>query len=340
MSAEEYRRWILANRPEGKPTQDDFELETASTPDPEHGELLVRTLYMSVDPYMRGRMRDAESYAEPWSVGDVMVAGIVGEVVVAEHEAYDPGDIVTGRGEWAEFTILDGQDVTPVDPDHAPISTALGVLGMPGRTAYFGLLEVGDPSPGETVVVSGGAGAVGSMVGQIAKLGGCDVVGIAGSDRKTDWLTEALGFDAAINYATEDVGKRLDETCPDGVDLYFDNVGGVITDAIMDRLALRGRVVVCGQIALYNEEGTPTGPRHFSKLISTRGRVEGFLVSDYEGRYAEANEQLGEWVTSGAIDYRETITEGLENAPEAFIGLFEGENIGKQLVHVADPTGS
>ncbi|MDY6817109.1 MAG: NADP-dependent oxidoreductase [Halobacteriales archaeon] len=337
MSSEQYRRWILASRPDGKPTVDDFELETAPIPEPHHDELLVRTLYMSVDPYMRGRMRDSESYAEPWSVGDVMSAGVVGEVIESKHDAYDVGDIVTDRGEWGEYSLLDGDAVMPVDPDHAPISTALGVLGMPGRTAYFGLLEVGDPSPGETVVVSGAAGAVGSVVGQIAKLGGCEVVGIAGSDGKTAWLTDELGFDAAINYATEDVGARLDATCPDGIDLYFDNVGGEITDAVLDRLALRGRVAVCGQIALYNEEGTPTGPRHLSKLISKRARIEGFLVSDYADRYADANAQLGEWVSSGAIDYRETVTEGLENAPEAFIGLFEGENIGKQLVHVADP---
>lgn len=336
MADESNRQWLLASRPEGEPSLDNFELVTTEIPEPGSREVLVKTLYLSVDPYMRGRMRDRESYAEPWEVGDVMRAGVVGSVVASNHPDFDTGDVVTGTLEWADYTVAAGENLVSVDPDIAPISTALGVIGMPGRTAYFGLLDVGDPSPGETVVVSGAAGAVGSVAGQIALIGGCRVIGIAGSDAKVEWLTEDLGFDAAVNYATEDVNDRLSLVAPNGVDVYFDNVGGEITDAVMDHINLRARIAVCGQIALYNVEGVPTGPRHFWTLIENRARVEGFLIRDYASRYREANEQLAAWVRSGNMNYRETVTDGLENAPNAFLGLFEGENIGKQLVAVAD----
>lgn len=333
------RQFVLASRPDGKPDHDDFELVETDMPTPNRDEVLVRTLYLSVDPYMRGRMRDAESYAEPWAVGDVMKAGVVGEVVESNHPGFEPGDIVNARLDWADYSIESGHRLRRVDPDLAPISTALGVLGMPGRTAYFGLYDVGEPRPGDTVVVSGAAGAVGSVVGQLATLMGCRVVGIAGSDRKIEFITDELGMDRGINYKTvTDMQTELGDACPDGVDVYFDNVGGWITDAVMTQLTVGARVVVCGQIALYNEESTPTGPRHFHKLIRKRAKVEGFLVSDYAHRYQEANERLAEWVTAGRIQYRETVVDGLERAPDAFIGLFEGENIGKQLVHVADPS--
>lgn len=330
------RQWVLASRPEGEPDMENFELVEGDIPTVEPRDVLVRTVYLSVDPYMRGRMRDRESYAEPWDVGAVMRAGVVGAVVESEHPKWDAGDIVTGNLEWADYSVIDGDSLVRVDPELAPISTALGVIGMPGRTAYFGLLDVGEPKPGETVVVSGGAGAVGSVAGQIARIAGCHVVGIAGSDAKCDWLRNDLGFDAAINYTVEDVHGSLGEKAPEGVDVYFDNVGGEITDAVMDHINLRARVAVCGQIALYNIEGTPTGPRHFWSLIENRARVEGFLIRDYANRYREANERLAAWVRRGEIEYRETITEGLENAPVAFLGLFEGENIGKQLVKVSD----
>ncbi|MFC6905373.1 NADP-dependent oxidoreductase [Halalkalicoccus tibetensis] len=328
------RQWILASRPEGKPTEDDFELAEGEVPEPDANEVLVRMRYLSVDPYMRGRMRDEESYADPWEVGEPMRAGVVGEVEESNHDAFEAGDVVTGNLKWAERSLALGGELTPVDPDLAPISTALGVLGMPGRTAYFGTLEVAEPRPGDTMVVSGAAGAVGSVVGQIARMAGARVVGIAGSDRKCDWLTDDLGFDAAVNYKEEDVREALSSACPNGIDAYFDNVGGEITDAVFANLNVDARVAVCGQISLYNAEELPTGPRKLGTLIEKRARVEGFLVGDFAPRFGAATERLGQWVSEGELRYEETITEGFENAPAAFIGLFEGENVGKQLVEL------
>jgi NADPH-dependent curcumin reductase CurA len=314
---------------------DDFELRESEIPAPDHGEVLIESRYLSVDPYMRGRMRDAESYAEPWAVGDVMQAGVVGDVVESNHPEFEAGDVATGNLRWAEYAVADGDALQPVDPDLAPVSTSLGVLGMPGRTAYFGTLEVAEPEPGDTVLVSGAAGAVGSVVGQISRLAGARVVGIAGADEKTNWLTEELGFDAAINYETTDnLYAAVGEACPDGVDAYFDNVGGEITDAAFSHLNVRGRVAVCGQISLYNATERPMGPRKLAGLIETRARVEGLLVRDWAGRFGEATEQLAEWVGAGDVQYRETVETGFENMPEAFLGLFDGVNIGKQLVKV------
>jgi len=331
------REWVFAERPDGEPDMDSFELRETDVPSPKHGELLVRVQYLSVDPYMRGRMRDAESYAEPWDVGDAMAGAVVGEVVESESDAYDAGDLVTGNGTWADYSVLDASEVAPVDPSIADPAAYLGVLGMPGRTAYFGLLEVGEPKPGDTVVVSGAAGAVGSAVGQIAKFNGCRVVGFAGSDEKVEWLTDDLGFDAAINYKeVDDYRAALDDAAPGGVDVYFDNVGGPITDAVFTKLNLDARVAVCGQIAHYNDEGVPTGPRKLPQLIAARAKVEGLLVGDYATRFGEASEQLGEWVATGELAHRETVVDGLENAPDAFLGLFSGDNIGKQVVAVAD----
>jgi len=333
------REWVLAKRPAGEPSMDCFELEETETAALTTGELLVQTRYLSVDPYMRGRMSDSESYAEPWAVGEPLNGGIVGEVVEAETDAYDTGDLVTGEGMWAEYSVMDAADVTAVDPSVAAPEAYLGVLGMPGRTAYFGLLEVGDPSPGETVVVSGAAGAVGSVVGQIAKLNGCRVVGFAGTDEKTTWLTEELGFDAAINYkSTDGYQAALADAAPGGVDVYFDNVGGPITDAVFTQLNLDARVAVCGQIAHYNDETVPTGPRKLPQLIAPRATVQGLLVGDFANRFGVATEQLSEWVASGDLSHRETVVEGLSNAPDAFLGLFSGDNIGKQVVQVATET--
>jgi NADPH-dependent curcumin reductase CurA len=331
------REWLFAERPDGEPDMDCFELRERDVPDPDAGELLVRVRYLSVDPYMRGRMRDADSYAEPWDIGDAMNGAVVGEVVDSESDAFEAGDLVTGNGTWADYCLLDADDVSPVDPNIADLPAYLGVLGMPGRTAYFGLLDVGEPDPGETVVVSGAAGAVGSVVGQIAKLNGCRVVGFAGSDAKVEWLTDDLGFDAAINYKqVDDYRAALDDAAPGGVDVYFDNVGGPITDAVFTRLNLDARVAVCGQIAHYNDEEVPTGPRKLPQLIATRAKVEGLLVSDFAPRFEQATDQLATWVTSGDIAHRETIVDGLEHAPDAFLGLFSGDNIGKQVVAVAD----
>jgi len=329
------RAWYFAERPDGEPTMDSFDLRETERPTPQNGELLVRVHYLSVDPYMRGRMRAGESYAEPWAVGDVLQGGVVGEVVASEHDAYEAGEFVTGRGTWAEYSVLDGDDAMAVNPDVAGLPAYLGVLGMPGRTAYFGLLEVAEPRPGDTVVVSGAAGAVGSTVGQIASLNGCRVVGFAGTDEKTAWLTDDLGFDAAINYeTTDDYRAALDDAAPDGVDVYFDNVGGPITDAVFTTLNVDARVAVCGQIAHYNDESVPTGPRKLPQLIAPRAKVEGLLVSDYATRFGVARDRLEAWVAAGTIDHRETVVEGLENAPDAFLGLFSGDNIGKQVVRV------
>jgi hypothetical protein len=331
------RRWYLAERPVGEPDADSFELREDDVPEPTPGELLVRVRYLSVDPYMRGRMRDSDSYAAPWAVGDVLRGRVVGEVVESTSERYDTGDLVTGDGTWAEYSVLDADDAVPVDPEIADLPAYLGVLGMPGRTAYFGLLDVGEPNPGDTVVVSGAAGAVGSVVGQIATLNGCRVVGFAGSDEKTRWLTEDLGFDAAVNYTdTDDYGAALDDVAPDGVDVYFDNVGGPITDAVFAKLNLDARVAVCGQIAYYNHESVPDGPRKLPMLIAPRAKVQGLLVRDYAPRFGAATEQLAAWVASGEIAHRETVVDGLENAPDAFLGLFSGDNIGKQVVRVAE----
>jgi len=331
------REWVLAERPDGEPDVDCFELSEGAIPEPNHGELLVRVRYLSVDPYMRGRMRDADSYAAPWDVGETMRGAVVGEVVESNSEAFDTGALVTGTGTWADYSLLDADSAAAVDPTIADLPAYLGVLGMPGRTAYFGLLEVGNPSPGETVVVSGAAGAVGSVVGQIATLNGCRVVGVAGSEAKVEWLTDDLGFDAAIDYTdVGDLGAALDDAAPGGVDVYFDNVGGPITDAVFRKLNLDARVAVCGQIAHYNATEVPTGPRKLPQLIPIRATVQGFLIGDFRPRFEQATDQLREWVDSGDIRHRETVVDGLENAPDAFLGLFSGENIGKQVVRVSE----
>jgi len=336
MSSDTNRQWVLASRPTGEPTMDDFEMVESEVPDPGSKEVLVRTQYMSVDPYMRGRMRDADSYADPWQVGDPMRARCVGEVVASNHADFAAGDTVTGNLYWAEYAAVDGEQLDHADTGSAPVSTALHVLGMPGRTAYIGTVDVGEVEPGDTVVVSGAAGAVGSVAGQVASIAGARVVGIAGSDRKVEWVTDELGFDAGINYNTDDLSAEVAEACPRGVDLYFENVGGEVSDAVLDHLAQFSRVAVCGKIALYNAQPGDealTGPRRFYQRTKTR--VEGFIVSDHAHRFEHITDRLRRW-TGEEIQYEETITEGIESAPDAFLGLFEGENIGKQLVRVGE----
>jgi len=337
------RQWIFAERPEGTPSLDCFALREGDVPEPGDGELLVRVRYLSVDPYMRGRMRDRASYADPWDVGDVMRGRIVGEVVESAADAegdggaFEAGDLVTGDGAWADYSVVDAADVRRVTAAEVPLSAHLGVLGMPGRTAYFGLFDVARPRPGETVAVSGAAGAVGSTVGQLAKLNGCRVVGFAGSDEKTAWLTDDLGFDAAINYdATDDLRAALADRAPDGVDVYYDNVGGPVSDAAFASLNANARVAVCGQIAHYNAEEPPVGPRKLPAILGSRATVRGFLVRDFAGRFDEANDRLRRWVIDGDLQHRETVVEGLEHAPDAFLGLFSGENVGKQVVQVSE----
>lgn len=325
----------LAARPSGMPKQSDFKLVETPVPQPGPGEILMRVLYVSVDPYMRGRMNDVKSYAPPVQIGEVMGGGAIGKVIASRNRQFAAGDFVEGMFGWQQYAISNGKGVRKLDPALAPVSTALGILGMPGLTAYFGLLEIGKPRAGETVVVSGAAGAVGSIVGQIAKIKGCRVVGIAGSDPKVVWLRE-LGFDAAFNYkTTPDYAAKLEELCPNGVDVYFDNVGGAITDYVFRRINVGARIVVCGQIAQYNVEKPETGPRLLGHLIVKQARAEGFLVFQFASRYAEGLKQMAQWLKQGKLKYREQFVDGIENTPRAFIGMLQGENIGKQLVRVA-----
>jgi NADPH-dependent curcumin reductase CurA len=330
------RQITLAARPTGLPKESDFRLVESPIPTPGPGEVLVRTLYLSLDPYMRGRMNDSKSYAPPVQIGEVMVGGAVGRVEQSNDPAFQPGDIVFANTGWQDYAIVKGKELRKLDPSFAPITTALGVLGHIGLTAYFGLIDICHPKAGETVVVSGAAGAVGSVVGQIAKILGCRVIGIAGTDAKIRYLVDDLGFDAAFNYkTTADYSAKIKELCPSGVDVYFDNVGGAITDAVLFNLALHARVSVCGQIALYNLEKPELGPRFLPLLIIYRAKVEGFLITDYAPRFGEGLRQLATWFREGKLKQEETIEEGLENAPRAFIGMLQGENTGKQLVKVA-----
>lgn len=326
---------LLAARPSGFPKPEDFRLVETALPEPGDGEFLVEIHYLSVDPYMRGRMNATRSYAAPVELGAVMTGGAVGQVIRTRHAGYGEGDFVVGQFGWQKYAVSNGEGTRNVDPGMAPISTSLGVLGMPGLTAYFGLLEVGRPVAGETVLVSGAAGAVGSLVGQIAKLVGCRAVGIAGTDAKVRWITEELRFDAAFNYKTRpDYDAALKELCPNGIDVYFDNVGGTITDAAFSRMNNFGRVAVCGQIALYNLEKPEPGPRQLPLVLTRQLRVEGFLVFRFAERQQEALAQLSQWVRSGALRYHEDVVDGLDHAVGAFLGMLRGGNTGKQLVRV------
>ncbi len=335
--AETNRQITLAARPHGYPKESDFKLVETPLPEPGEGEVLAKTLYLSVDPYMRGRMNDVKSYAPPVQIGEVMVGGTVSKVVASNHPDFAEGDIVEGRLGWQAYGIGKGKGLRKVDPELAPLSTALGVLGMPGMTAYFGLLDICDPQPGETVVVSGAAGAVGSLVGQIAKIKGCRTVGIAGTDDKVAHIVNDLGFDAAFNYKTvDDYQAKLGELCPDGIDVYFDNVGGAITDAVFNLINVKARLSICGQISQYNLEKAELGPRLLWALIRCQAKVEGFLVFQFAGRFDEGMRQMAQWIKEGKLHYREEIAEGLENTPRTFIGMLKGANTGKQLVKVAD----
>lgn len=332
------RQITLASRPVGYPKESDFKLVETSIPTPEDGQVLLKTIYLSVDPYMRGRMNQRRSYAPNVQIDEVMVGGVIAQIVESKHADFQVGDIVNASIGWQEYGVAQGEGLRKIDPSIAPISTGAGILGMPGLTAYFGLLEVGKLQDGETVFVSGAAGAVGSVVGLIAKIKGCRVVGSAGSDEKIAYIVDELGFDAAFNYKhVTDYPAKLAELCLDGIDVYFDNVGGRITDAVFPNLRVKGRVVICGQISQYNLENPETGPRFLWHLITQRARIEGFLVSDFSERHAEALVQMAEWLKQGKLKYRETIAEGgIEHAPAAFISMLKGGNIGKQLVKIAE----
>jgi NADPH-dependent curcumin reductase CurA len=334
MAVQVNRRVTMAARPVGQPREQDFAVEEARVPEPGAGEVLVRGLYVSVDPYQRGRMSERRSYARSLELGDVITAQAVGEVVESRDPRFGPGDVVVGQLGWQEYAVARAGELRKVDPSVAPITTALHVLGATGFTAYFGLLDVGKPRPGDTVVVSGAAGAVGQIVGQLARIAGCRAVGIAGGAEKVEELRSFYGYDGAIDYKSEDVAAALKDACPDGVDVYFDNVGGDVSAAVHRRLALHARIAICGQISQYNlERPEPTFAPGL--LIVFRARMEGFLINDYAHRFAEAYARLARWLADGKLRYREDVTEGLENAPRAFIGLLRGENRGKALVRVA-----
>jgi NADPH-dependent curcumin reductase CurA len=328
------RRVTMASRPAGFPTAADFAVDESEVGEPGPGELLVHNLWVSVDPYQRGRMSTQRSYAKGLEVGDVMTAQAVGEVALSNDPRYSPGDLVVGQLGWQDYAVTRGGSVRRVPEFLDPPTLALHAVGATGFTAYFGLLDVGRPKPGDTVVVSGAAGAVGQVVGQIAKIAGCRAVGIAGGPEKAEEC-ELNGYDVGVDYKGEDVRAALKEACPDGIDVFFDNVGGEILQAAVSRLNIGARIVICGQISQYNRERhEPTFVP--GALIVYRARMEGFLVTDYVHRYDEAAVRLAKWVADGKIRWTEHVTEGLENAPKAFIGMLNGENRGKALVKVAD----
>lgn len=330
------RQWLLARRPVGMVQESDFEWAESPVPEPADGQVLVRTLWLSFDPAMRGWMEDRKSYIPPVPLGGPMRAGGVGQVVASKHPRWQPGELVQGMLGWQDYATLPGDTLARV-PEGVPPTWVLGVLGITGLTAYFGLLDLGKPQPGETVVVSGAAGATGSVAGQIARIQGSRVVGIAGGPEKCRWLVEQARFDAAIDYEHENVAERLAALCPKGVDVFFDNVGGEILDAVLARIALRARVVLCGGISRYNEKELPPGPRNYMQLVIQRGRMEGFIVLDYAARFGEGVAKLREWVESGELVHEEDVQLGLEHAPRTLQRLFRGENRGKQLLKVAEP---
>ena len=333
------RQMVLTSRPFGAPSPDNFNLITTEKPTPKTGEVLVRTVFLSLDPYMRGRMNDAESYADPVGLNEVMVGGSVCRVEVSNHDDYKPGDWVVAFGGWQDYSVINGAELLKLDSNMPNQSYALGVLGMPGLTAYMGLLDIGQPKAGETVVVAAATGAVGSLVGQIAKLKGCKVIGIAGGETKCNYAVETLGFDACLDHHDHDLAKQLADSCADGIDVYFENVGGKVFDAVMPLLNSCARIPLCGLISQYNATELPAGPDRLSLLMGTllvkRIKMQGFIVfDDYGHRYSEFSQQMAEWLMAGQIKYKEHRVEGLENSVDAFIGLLKGENFGKLVVRV------
>ncbi|MEU4089734.1 NADP-dependent oxidoreductase [Streptomyces aureus] len=327
------REWHLVSRPVGWPQPSDFALVEAEVRQPGPGEVLVRNAYVSVDPYMRGRMSAAKSYVAPFELGETMQGGAVGEVLVSNAEGIEPGDFVLHFLGWREYAVVDAKQAVKVDPEAAPLSTYLGVLGMTGLTAYAGLLRTASFKEGDSVFVSGAAGAVGSQVGQIARLKGASrVIGSAGSDEKVKLLVEEYGFDAAFNYKNGPVAEQLREAAPDGVDVYFDNVGGDHLEAAIGQLNRDGRIAICGMISVYNNTEAAPGPRNLARLIQTRGRIQGLLVGDHYDLQPEFVREVGGWIRSGELKYTETVVEGIENNLEAFFGVLRGDNIGKMIV--------
>ncbi len=326
---------LLKSRPEGTPTLENFEFKEVDRPKPDEGEVLLKSLYVSVDPYLRGRMRDEKSYVPPFEIGKPVQSAIVAEVVESNHDNFKKGDYLTGMLDWSEYQTSTAKDMRKVEKGDVPLSAYLGILGMTGLTAYFGLNDIGNPKEGETLLVSGAAGAVGSVVGQLGKLKGMKVVGIAGSDEKISMLTEKFNYDSGINYkTTDDMSAAIKEHAPDGVDVYFDNVGGEILDAAMENINRFGRVVNCGAISLYNKKEQPTGPRLETKLVKKSLKMQGFIVRNYEDRFEEGIKELSKHLKNGDLVFEETIREGFDGIPQAFIDLFDGKNRGKMVVKI------
>ena len=326
------RLFRLVKRPVGEPQRDDFAFDTDTVGQIDDGQVLVKTLFLSLDPAMRGWMNDARSYIAPVALDEVMRAGGIGVVVSSRHPTFKEGDTVSGMLNVQEYAVSDGKGMVKIDPNLAPLTAYLNVLGMPGMTAYFGLLESGQPKAGETLVVSGASGAVGATVGQVAKILGLRVVGIAGGKEKCDYAINEFGFDACIDYKNQDVRKGLKEACPGGIDIYFDNVGGEILDIVLTRINLKARIVICGAISQYNNTSPVKGPSNYLSLLVNRARMEGIVVFDYAPRYKEGAMQMGKWMAEGKLKSREHIVEGLETFPETLMKLFKGENFGKLVL--------
>jgi len=340
MSRNRNRRVTLASRPTGLPGPDVFKLDETDVPTPGDGEMVARTIYLSLDPYMRGRMNDVPSYTPPVEIGGVMTGGTVGEVVTSNLDGFETGDIVVGTGGWQDYATFKAGEARKVDPTIAPISTAVGVLGMPGHTAYGGLTEIGKPKAGETLVVAAASGAVGAVVGQIAKIKGCRVVGIAGDDGKCAYVCDELGFDAAVNYKDPKFETNLAAACPDGIDIYWENVGGPVFDAVLSHMNPFARIPVCGLIHWYNTTELPTitdpTPKLMRKILVNRLTIRGFIVFDFNHLQADFLHDVSGWIREGKLRYKEDVRGGLENAPEGLIDLLQGQNFGKMLIQVSD----
>jgi len=333
MAETKNREIRLINRPMGMATENDFELAEIMIPETEEEQILVRNIYFSVDPYMRGRMGERETYISPFELGKPLDGACVGQVIESKSEKFQEGDFVLGNKGWREFFVIDGRGLLPIDSDVAPIQNYLGILGMPGFTAYVGLLDIGQPKEGDTVFVSTASGAIGSLVCQIAKIKGYRVVGSSGSDEKVAWLQEEAGIDAAFNYKTTDnLLDELQKQCPGGIDVYFDNVGGTHLEAAIDSMNNHGRIVLCGMISIYNATRPPRAPRNLVSAISKRLTLKGFIVSDHNDRMLPFLHDMGQWLKQGQIQWKETFVHGIENAPKAFLSLFTGESFGKMLV--------
>jgi NADPH-dependent curcumin reductase CurA len=331
---------ILKNRPVGEPKESDFALVETPTPEPGEGEVLSRTIYLSLDPYMRGRLSASESYAASVELNSAIVGGTVSQVVKSNHPQFQVGDFVLSSNGWQTYAVSKGETLRKLDPTQAPLSYSLGVLGMPGLTAYAALLDIGQPKEGETVVVSAASGAVGAVAGQIAKIKGTRVVGIVGSDDKRDYIVKELGFDVGINRKTQELDSALKEAAPNGIDVYYDNTAGVILETVLQQINLGARIPLVGLISEYNATSTPSGPNLMPLLIK-RALIKGFLVGDYQNRFNDFLRDVSGWLQSGQLKYKEDVVVGLENAPRAFIGLLRGENFGKLIVKVSeDPTAN